>query len=257
MPISDKEFERLAVLHAMGALSEEEAQRFQLAREERGQQGEQLVRGVERSLGPAGAGAASTVPAERADLTGVTGRPLRSERPLGWIAAVAALTLALAAAIGYALSVRGGRTDLVTERETATARAESLAAVVATRDSALATIPRAAEIAPVLAAPDAVVTPLSGPGGSGRLLAADVGALFAARELPPLDTGGSYTLWRVGPAGVEPIAPLGRAPDGLLLAIFGDAAFLEGAGAIRVTAETDPEAGRPRGPVMLEGFPQR
>ncbi|MDX1624232.1 MAG: anti-sigma factor [Gemmatimonadota bacterium] len=251
--MSDKEFERLAVLHAMGALSEEEAKRFERAREERGRGGESLVRGVERTFGPTGAGAASTVPAERADLAGITGRPLRSERPWRWIAASVLLTLALIGAVAFALRERGLHTEAEERREAATRRGDSLAALVTARDSALDARPRPAEIVPLVAASDLTTVSLSGPQGSGRVLGSDAGAILAAEGLPSLDPGGSYRLWSVGPEGPVPVASLGRAPEGRLLAIFGDAGFLAGAGALRVTAETSPEAGEPTGPLMLQG----
>lgn len=248
--ISDKEFERLAVLHAMGALDEEETERFRQAREERGRRGDRLVRGVQHAFG--GVGGPPVAAGERADLAAVTGRPLRSRRPWAWILVSVLLALAFMGALGWGVWLQGRASDLGADGRAAADRADSLAAALADRESALANRPAVSELAPLLAAPELAVVSLAGPGGGGRLLATDDGALLVARGLPPLEEG-AYVLWTVDAAGVERVAPLGRAPDGLLFARFSDRLFLEGVSLIRLTAEADTEAGAPSGPVLLEG----
>lgn len=241
----DKEFERLAVLHAMGALSGEEAERFRAAREERGQAGERLVQGVERAFTGTGPGApAATVPSERADLAAVTGRPIDAPRRWPWAVALVVLAAVAVGAIAWALSLRS---ELDRNRATATAataRVDALSAAVAERDTALAAIPDAAEMAPILADPDLLLVLLEGAGeASARLMAgpAGRGAILVATGLP--EGGGPWRLVRTDAEGTTPVAELGTAPSGFLFSVFPNAAFLEGARSVAlVTPASDATA---------------
>lgn len=253
--MNDREFERLAVLHAMGALSEEEAERFHAARQERGRGGDHLVQGVQRAFTGTRGGAAATVPTERADLAAVTSAPLPSERPRPWIALAILLALLLAGALGWALWLQSRRGAAEEERRAASRRADSLALRLTASEEALAGLPRTEELAPVLAATELVGVPLTGGGGAeGRIfLAGETGALLVARGLPALEEGAAYRLWRIGAAGAEPVATLGDAPHGFLFIVFSNAGFLENGDRLQVTAESDPESPGPSGPVLLEG----
>ena len=237
-PMSDKEFERLAVLHAMGALGEEEAREFREAREERGQKGDRLVRGVERAFAGAKPGApGGTVPTERADLAAVTGRPIDTPRKWPWVVAVVVLTLIAAGAAAWALQLRSQLDQARAEGVRTAARADTLRAAVAERDTAIASITDVTEIAPLLADPALVVVPLEGEGETaGRLLASPGGrgAILVVTGLPT--DGGPYRLVKVGPEGEEVVAELGIAPAGFLVSIFPSAGFVEEARSFRLSA---------------------
>lgn len=251
--LPDKEFERLAVLHAMGALSGEEAEKFREAREERGEQGDRLIEGVERAFSGTGPGApAATVPTERADLAAVTGRPIDIPRRWPWVVAVAVLALAAAGAGAWALSLRSALDASRSAEAAAGARADALAAEVARRDTALASIPDAAELSPILGAPDLLVVPLAGAGEpSGRLLAgpAGKGAILVVSGLP--EGGGPYRLLRRTADGDAPIAELGSAPAGFLFSVFPSGGFLEDARALAL-ATPSADATAPDS-ILLEG----
>ncbi len=249
--LPDKEFERLAVLHAMGALSPEETARFEAARAERGQGGERLVEGVERALVRRG-GAGAAMPVERADLAAVTGSWPRS-RPWAWIVLCLLFALAAAGGVLWALSERGRTDGLRAERDRAEGRADSLAAVAAAAESDAAGLPDPSTLAPLLAAAELTESPLTGATDArGRILAGPGGAILVARDLPALGEG-AYRLWRMEPAPVEPVATLGDAPQGFLFAVFSDAAFLAPGGRWAITAEADADAPAPAGPILLEG----
>lgn len=249
--MGDKEFERLAVLHAMGALSPDEVARFEAERAARGQGAERIVQGVERTLArPTGRAGALSV--ERADLAAVTARyPAGRRRP--WIALSLLLAIGLAGALAWGFWLNDRVGTLEGERDATAVRADSLAAAVAAGESLRAHQPRSEELTPLLSAADLVAAPLAGgTGAGGRILAGAAGAILVAQGLPALD-GGVYRLWRVGPAGPEPLATLGSAPYGFLFALFPDAAFLESGGRLVLTAEGDTEAAAPAGPTLLEG----
>lgn len=249
--MSDKEFERLAVLHAVGALSEEEAGRFQVARAERGRRGERLVRGVQRAL--AGSGGTSTVPTERADLAAVTRRSRRAPLANGQGVVIAVLAVALAAALAWGAWLTGRGSGLGEDLAAAEARGDSLAAVAAARGEEMARQPKAAELAPILAASDLRVVPLAGPDGAeGRLLAAPGrGAILVARGLAR-DPDATVRLWHVAFDGARPVATLGAAPRGFLFAILPETAFLDGARSL-VLATGDPPAPGEAPAALLEG----
>lgn len=228
--MSDKEFERLAVLHTMGALSPEEAERFRAEREARGQSGEQLVEGVEQAIRSTGTRVSGA--SERADLAAVT-RPLPSRKRGRWIAAVVVLALALVGALAWAIVLRDRNDTLAGERDLALQAVDSLGREAATRDSALAGLPRPADLTPILGSPDLRVVDLAGEAGAtGRLLASPNGAILVARGLPFEEE--TYRLWRVTARGPEPVAELGPAPQGFLFTVFSDDTFLEDATAVRV-----------------------
>lgn len=251
--VPDKEFERLAVLHAMGALSPPEAARFDAARAERGQGGERVVEGVERAFARRG-GAGAAMPLERADLAAVTA-PGPRRPPWAWLALCLLFAFAAAGGILWGLSQRGQAAALQDERDRAIAATDSLAVLAAAGATAAAALPRPAALASLLAGDDLAVTELtSSAGARGRILAGPGGAILAADGLPSLVTGG-YRLWRVEPGPPEPLAALGDAPQGFLFAIFSDAFFLDAAARIAVTAEPDLEAPAPGGPTLLEGRP--
>lgn len=239
--MSDKEFERLAVLHAMGALSEEDAALFREAREERGQAGDRLVRGVERAFAGTGPGApAGTVPTERADLAAVTGRPIDAPRRWPWVTAVVALAALAVGAVAWALSLQSEIDRMRTRGVEATARADTLRAAVAERDTALASLPHPGELTPLLADPALVVVTMAGEAeAAGRLLASPGGrgALLVVTGLPA--GGGPYRLTRMGPQGTAPVADLGIAPNGFLFTLFTGAGFLDGAWRLRLVAPSD------------------
>ncbi len=256
--LPDKEFERLAVLHSMGALSDEEAERFQAERLARGASGERLVRGVERALQRGGPEASPRAgPDERAALAAVTSRPLPPDRGRVWLVAAVLLAAIGVGAVAWALYARHEGDRTAAALRAAEARADSLATVVAHRESALAARPRIDELAPLLAAPDLTVTLLAGsdPSVSGRLLASDArGALLVASGLPALPEERVYRLWRQGRTGTEAITDLGRAPDGHLFARFSSTDFLEGARALTIDAEDRAEGTTPGGPPVLQGW---
>lgn len=256
--IPDKEFERLAVLQAMGALSEEEAARFREAREERGQAGDRLVRGVERAFAEKGPGApAGTAATERTDLAAVTGRPIDTPRRWPWVTAVVVLAALAVGAAAWALSLRSEIDRMRTRGARATARADTLRAAVAQRDTALATLPDPWELTPLLADPALLVVPMEGVGeATGRLLASPGGwgALLVVTGLPA--GGGPYRLTKEGPQGTEPVADLGIAPNGFLFTIFTGAGFLDGARSLRLVASST-DASALDGPILEGRVPAR
>src|SRR5688572_12233940 len=246
--MSREEFERQAVLYAMGALSPEEARTFEVERTRRGSEGESLARGVGRAIGP------PVTPSERASLAAVTAVPAR-HAPWGWIALCVAL-LAVATAAGvWALAERSRSGALERRVERLGASADSLGQALEQSRETLAAQPRAAELAPLLGAPDLAVVPLAGPqGAQGGLLAAPGrGALLVATGLPVLPEGDTYQLWRRTGDLTEPIAALGNATSGFLFALFTDAGFLAGAETVLVSGESLPVGSLPTQDAVLEG----
>ena len=251
--MSREEFERQAVLYSMGSLGPEEARRFEEERSRRGLEGERLEHGVrqaiDRASGPGGMG-----PSEREALARVTARPPRSGAPWGWIALSLVLALAAGGAAAWALSERAGAAGARDELRAAERAADSLATALAQARAAAASQPRAGDLAPLLAAPDLAIVPLTGPVAAGRILGAEGwGAVLVAYQLPPLQGEGTYQLWRRAGQVTEAVAPLGNAAEGYLFAIFSDAEFLAGAEAVVVTAEPAPGRAAPMEPPVLEG----
>jgi hypothetical protein len=197
-------------------------------------------------------------PGERAALAAVTATPsLRA--PWMWVGLCLALLAVAGAALGWALDQReraSGATARAAELER---RADSLAAALEQSRAALAGQPPGDQLAPLLAAADQVVVPLAGAqGAEGRILASEGrGAVLVASGLAALPDGGTYQLWRRTGAVTEPVAALGNAPRGFLLALFSDAAFLDGAESVLVSAEPGPGRPFPTEPAILEGRPPR
>jgi len=183
-------------------------------------------------------------PAERAALAGVTGRPLKRRRSWRWPAIALVLAAAAAGAAIWGWSMREER-DALEDRVTQARRViDGLSADLALRDSLAAAQPTAEELAPILAAPDLVDVPLPGlPPARGRLLGSDAGALLVTAGLSALPPERTYRLWRIDFTGAEPIAELGRAPRGFLLARFSDIVFLEGATEVGIApGPADPDS---------------
>lgn len=253
MAMKDAEFERQAVLYAMGALSPQEARRFEAERKRRGARGERIERGIRQAIESAG-GPGSIVPSERRALAAVTAPGPPPERPWGWIVATIALVLAGAGLLVWGLDERSRA------EEEARAAALHLRTIDSLRSAGRAGAeegaPRADEFAPLLAAPALVVVPLVGAAGvEGRLLAApERGALLVASGLPPLPERGVYQLWRRTGEVTEAVAALGDAPRGFLFAVFSDGDFFaEGGGMLLVTGEAGPGAPFPSEPAVLAG----
>jgi hypothetical protein len=252
--MSREEFERQAVLYAMGALTAEEARRFEAERARRGVEGERLELGVRKAIDRAG-GSRGLVPQEREALTAVTARPVGSPSPGPWIALAIAFAVASAGAVAWALSERS-RAEEAAARNAASAREVAvLRSTVERSQAALARTPPVGDVVSLLAAPDLVIVPLAGSSGaSGRILAVEgQGALFVAQGLPSLAAGGTYQLWRRRGEVTEPSVPLGNAPRGCLVSRFSDESFLIGAETLIVTAEVDSAALVPREPAVHEG----
>lgn len=251
--MSDAEFERQAVLHAMGALGAKETARFEAERARRGAQGEQLEHGVREALERAGGGSRGVALSEREALAAVTA-PLQGPRPWGWITAVAVLALASATAVVWGLSERSRAGREAEAARVNAGEADSLRVALDRMEAALPGWLRPGELAPFLAESALILVPLAGAGeAQGRVLASeDSGVLFVASGLAPLGSG-TYHLWRRAGQITESVAELGDAPQGFLFARFTDAGFLEGAQSLLVTAEPGPGAVFPTQPAVLEG----
>lgn len=234
--MSDKEFERLAVLHAMGALSEEETAAFREAREERGQKGDRLVQGVERAFAGAKPGTPTgTVPTERADLAAVTGRPIDTPRRWPWVVALVTLAAIAVGAAAWALQLQSELDETRAARARTAALADTLQAAVAERDTALASVPNVADLAPLLADPALVIVPLQGEGETTGRLLASLGGRGAILVVTGLSAeGGPYRLVKEGPEGPEVVAELGIAPAGFLFSLFSTGGFVDDARTLRV-----------------------
>ena len=138
------------------------------------------------------------------------------------------------AGIVYGLVERSRRGSLERDRVAAAARADSLSVALSARDSLLAGRPSVEELLAVLAAPDVAAFPLAGPGQArGSLIASSDGAIVSASGLPR-SPDALYTLWHVDDAGAHRVAGLGAAPEGRLLALLDDAAFMTGWGAVQI-----------------------
>ncbi|HUP02113.1 MAG TPA: anti-sigma factor [Gemmatimonadota bacterium] len=255
--LTTEEFEERAILYALGALNPAERARFEAEREALGEAGERTVAGARRAVARAGMGPGATPgPAEREALAAVTDRPLAREGLVGagWLGLALVLVAALCvAAFVWGYRERSRAIALEVARGSETARADSLARVVTARDSAAAARMEIEDLLPILAAPDAVALPLEGQGEArGRLLAGAGRALVVARGLLPVSQGLRYQLWHEGPAGLAPIAALGRAEDGSIFRFLAETGFLEGWGALLVTVEPERGSTRPTGATVLE-----
>jgi hypothetical protein len=252
--MSREEFERQAVLYAMGALSPQEARRFEAERARRGVEGKKLEEGVRKAIDQAG-GSSGLAPHERQALASVTARPVTAPSPAPWIALAIALAAACAGTVAWALGERS-RAEEANALAAARARAiDSLGAAVERGEAALAATPLAEDLVALLAVPEFVVIELAGQGEAvGRILTTEgQGALLVARGLPVLADGGFYRLWRRTGEVTEPAVTLGNAPQGFILARFSDTSFLTGAETLLVTAELDRDVLVPSEPAILEG----
>ncbi len=247
--MSREEFERQAVLYAMGALSPEEARRFEMERARRGAEGESLDQGLRQAFGPR-----SVTPVERMALAAVTSEHKRRP-PWPWIIVATLFIAAGAGAIVWGLGERR-------RAETASARVGTLDRTVDSLEIDLARMnlelrgrPRAEELAPLLASGDMVVIPLEGPvGNTGRIvMVPGGGAVLVASNITALAEGSTYQLWRTAAGVTQPVAPLGDARRGFLFSVLSDDDFLQGAEAVFVTAEDAPGAVLPSDTTILQG----
>lgn len=173
---------------------------------------------------------------ERQALRRITGRPLEDAPGASWTAVLIGFAVLAVAGIAYGLVERGRRVDLEDERTAATARGDSLAGALSARDSLLTARPTVESLLEVLAAPDVTSFQLAGSGDvRGSLITSVGGAILSAHGLSV--EGSGYALWHVDDAGAHHVADLGRAPDGRLFALLGDASFATGWGAIQIARE--------------------
>lgn len=257
--MSRDEFQELAVLYELGRLPADRRERFEAELAERGDEGRRVLEGVRRAFARAGLGPGSTtVSAERAALAAVTARPIRRRRSSarGWLVIALILLVLFVAALAWALTLQAERSGFEDERRAAAGTVDSLAAVIAARDSLEQARPGATDLVPVIASSDLVAVELTGASGAhGRLLFTPEGALLVAADLPPLSDEGSYHLWTRTPGwAISYVTAVGSAPGGYLLARFSDATFLQGAGGIFISAETGPAGVAPTGATMLQGL---
>jgi len=247
--MSREEFERQAVLYAMGALSPEEARRFEMERARRGAEGESLDQGLRQAFGPR-----SVTPVERMALAAVTTEHKR-RTPWPWIIVSVLFIAAGAGAVVFGLRERQ-------RAESASSRARTLAATIdsleidnARMNLELRGRPRAEELAPLLASGEMVVIPLEGPiGNTGRIvMVPGGGAILVASGVTPLSEGATYQLWRTAAGVTQPVAPLGDARRGFLFSVLSSDDFLQGAESVFVTAERAPGAVLPSDTTILQG----
>lgn len=252
--LTPEEFEERAILYALGVLNTADRAQFEAERQERGEEGERMVASARRAVARAGLGSGSTTgPAEREALAAVTERPLARDVSPIWVAALVLAALLCVGTFAWGIHQRGRVAGLESAREAAAGRADSLASLLATRDSAAASQPGLDEILPVILAADAVFLPLEGVGGAqGRLVAGSGGALLVASGLPSLPQGSVYRLWHQGEAAPREVGALGSAPAGVLLRLLPDGGLLEGWGALIVTAEPATGSPLPTGGAVLE-----
>jgi hypothetical protein len=188
-------------------------------------------------LNPVSGGPASS--SEREALRSITARPLDPEPGprRNWLLIV--LGGLAVAGIVYGLVERSRRGSLERERVAAAARADSLGNAVSRRDSLLAARPSVEELLAVLGASDVAAFPLAGAAGArGSVIASSDGAIVAASGLPG-SPGAVYGLWHVDDAGPHHVADLGAAPEGRVLALLQDAAFMTGWGAVQIGRGSD------------------
>lgn len=258
-PLSQDEFQELAVLYELGRLQPDRRERFEAELAARGEEGRQALEGVRRAFARAGLGPGSTtVSAERAALAAVTARPIRRRRssPRGWPVIALVLLILFVATLAWALTLLTERSGVARERKAAAATIDSLTAEVAARDSLESAGPGPADFAPIIASLDLGAVELTGSSGAhGRLLSSEDGALLVVEDLPPLFQEGGYHLWTRTPGwAISYVTALGTAPGGYLMARFSDSAFLEGSGGVFITAETGPVGESPGGATMLQGL---
>ncbi len=248
--MSRDEFERQAVLYAMGALSSEEARRFEVERARRGAEGESLDEGLRQAIGPR-----KVTPVERMALAAVTAEPRR--RALWPWVLLSLVCLAAGAAAAY-----WGWT----QRSGAAADAGRIAGLETSVDSLTGELergrlelqgrPRPEELAPLLVDNEMAFTQLSGATGArGRIISVPGGpALLVATGVDPLPEGQTYRLWRRFAGVPQPVADVGDARRGFLFTYVSESDFLNNAEALQVTAESS-DSQVPAGPVVLEGRP--
>ena len=171
---------------------------------------------------------------EREALRSITARPLDpAPGPRRTWLLVVLGGLAVAGII-YGLVERSRRGAVERERVAAAARADSLGMAVSARDSLLAARPSVEELLAVLGAPDVAAFPLAGADQArGSLIASSNGAIVSASGLPR-SPDAVYALWHVDDAGAHRVAGLGAAPQGRVLALLDDAAFMTGWGAVQI-----------------------
>lgn len=187
--------------------------------------------------------------AEREALRGITGRPLEDGPGARRTAILAGLAVLAVAGIVYGLVERSRRGELERERAAAAQRGDSLTAALAGRDSLIAGRPAVEDLLTILAAPDVASFPLAGAGDArGSLVASSGGAILSASGLA--GDGAGYALWHVDDAGPHHVVDLGRATEGRLFALLGDAAFATGWGALQI-ARADAPSDEPQ-EVVLE-----
>jgi len=249
--MSREEFERQAVLYAMGALSPEEARHFEMERARRGAEGESLDQGLRQAIGPRG-----VTPVERMALAAVT-TEYKRRTPWAWIVLSAVCLAAGGGAVFWGLRERARAETLATQVAELGVRADSLDQELLRMQFDVEGRPRVEELVPIFVADNMEFLQLAGPTGNrGRLVyVPGGGAMFIAAGVEPLAEGATYQLWRSTAGVPQPVAPLGDARRGFLFSLLSDTAFLNGADAVMVTAETSTGAVLPSDAVLLEGRP--
>jgi hypothetical protein len=196
---------------------------------------------------------AQTGSAERRALAAVTARPSARAHARVWKWAAAGAGLVALAAIAFAVRENQRNTELAAVGAAADARADSLAAQLVVRDSLLVVAARTDELLTVLAAPDRHELPLFGQEPArGRLIASQGRAVITAAGLASLSADSTYVFWLENDLGFQPLADLGNALDGRVLAGLPSDSFLVGWAALLVTVERKPPDSLPRGEALLE-----
>lgn len=226
----------LAGLYALDALEPDEAARFEVHLD-RCPTCQEEVAGFRATSARLGRAAAEPAPATlRASVLAEVARtrqaPRRAGRPSARQRARRAATVVLAAAAAVLVTVLGLQVrDLRGERD------------------------RLAEVADVLAAPDAETAVLEGaPGMGGRVVrSAGLGqAVVVLDGLPEVPSDRAYALWAIGDTGPVPAGMVRPGADGQAVVVL-DAGVLEGAGGFGVTEEPSSGSPAPTGPILLEG----
>ncbi len=196
---------------------------------------------------------AQTGSAERRALAAVTARSPARSRARGWKwAAVGAGVVALAA-LAFAVRENRHNKELAAAGAAADARADSLAAQLAVRDSLLAVAAEKEELLPVLAAPDRHELPLFGRDTTnGRLIASQGRVVVTATGLATVSADSTYVLWLENDFGIRLLADLGNARENRLLTGLPSDAFLVGWARLTITIEQTPLDSLPQGEPLLE-----
>ncbi len=196
---------------------------------------------------------AQTGSAERRALAAVTAPSSDRAHARRWKWAAAGAGLVALAAIAFAVRENQRVTELAAVGAAADARADSLAAQLVVRDSLLTVAAKTDELLTVLAAPDRHEVPLFGQEPArGRLIASQGRAVITAAGLASLSGDSTYAFWLENDLGFHPLADLGNALDGRVLAGLPSDSFLVGWAALLVTVERKPPDSLPRGRVLLE-----